>query len=172
MDVFDLHQHVVDDYASYTKSFIRISDERIAETVQREISEGLLWPEPLLQLNPSFAPGKKIDELVSEGVLHDDCGRIFRIKKNENDFGRDLRLYLHQEKAIRLAKANQSYVLTTGTGSGKSLAYIIPAVDSGCMVVMVALPSGLRGRCARQVGAATARGARHPFLGAHARPVY
>lgn len=129
MDVFELHQHVVDDYAAYTKSFIRISDERIAETVRREISEGLLWPEPLLQLNPSFAPGKKIDDLISEAVLHQDCGRIFRIKKRENDFGRDLRLHIHQEQAIRLAKENQSYVLTTGTGSGKSLAYIIPAVD-------------------------------------------
>ena len=129
MDVFELHQNVINDYAAYTRSFIRISDIRIAEAVQREISEGLLWPEPLLQLNPSFAPGKKIDDLVTEGVLHEDCGRIFRIKKNENDFGRALRLYLHQEQAIRLAKANQSYVLTTGTGSGKSLAYIIPAVD-------------------------------------------
>ena len=129
MDAFELHQHVVADYAAYTKSFIRISDERIAETVRREISEGILWPEPLLHLNPSFATGQKVDALVSEGVLHEDCGRIFRIKKNDNDFGRDLRLHLHQEQAIRIAKANQSYVLTTGTGSGKSLAYIIPAVD-------------------------------------------
>lgn len=129
MDVFELHQNVIDDYAAYTKSFIRISDERIAIAVQQEISQGLLWPEPLLQLNPSFAPGKKIDDLVAEGVLHEDCRRIFRIKKNDNDFGRALRLHQHQEQAIRLAKANQSYVLTTGTGSGKSLAYIIPAVD-------------------------------------------
>ncbi|MEZ6084000.1 MAG: DEAD/DEAH box helicase, partial [Phycisphaerae bacterium] len=129
MDVFELHRHVVGDYAAYTKSFIRISDDRVADAVRREIAEGLLWPEPLLQLNPSFAPGKKIDELIGEGILHEDCGRIFRIKKHENDFGRDLRLHLHQEQAIRLARNDQSYVLTTGTGSGKSLAYIIPAVD-------------------------------------------
>jgi ATP-dependent helicase YprA (DUF1998 family) len=129
MDVFELHQHVVGDYAAYTKSFIQIADERIADTVRREISDGILWPEPLLQLNPSFAPGKKVDELISEGVLHEDCGRIFRIKKHENDFGRELRLHLHQEQAIRLARQKKSYVLTTGTGSGKSLAYIIPAVD-------------------------------------------
>lgn len=129
MDVFQLHRHVIDDYAAYTKSFIRISDERIAETVRKEIAEGLLWPDPLLQLNPSFAPGKKIDELIAEGILHADCGQIFRVKRDDNDFGRDLRLHLHQEQAIRLAKANKSYVLTTGTGSGKSLSYIIPAVD-------------------------------------------
>ena len=92
MDVFELHQHVIQDYASYTKSFIRISDERIADAVQREIAEGLLWPEPLLQLNPAFAPAKRIDELVQEGLLHEDCSRIFRIKKNDNDIGHSLRL--------------------------------------------------------------------------------
>lgn len=129
MDVFELHQHVVADYAAYTKSFINISDPRIAETVQREIAEGLLWPNPLLQLNPTFAPGKKIDELVTEGLLHEDCGRIFRIKDNLSDYGRDLRLHSHQEQAIRTAARSEPYVLTTGTGSGKSLSYIIPAVD-------------------------------------------
>jgi ATP-dependent helicase YprA (DUF1998 family)/very-short-patch-repair endonuclease len=129
VDVFDLHQHVIDDYAAYTKSFIRIADEWIAETVQREISEGLLWPNPLLQLNPTFAPGKKIDELVAEGLLHDDCGQIFRLKENLSDYGRDLRLHRHQEQAIRTAARNEPYVLTTGTGSGKSLSYIVPAVD-------------------------------------------
>jgi ATP-dependent helicase YprA (DUF1998 family)/very-short-patch-repair endonuclease len=129
MDVFELHKHVVDDYADYTKSFIRIADERIAETVHKQIVEGLLWPEPLLQLNPSFAPGKWVDELIAEGILHKDCGRIFRIKKNDNDAGRELQLHRHQEQAIRIAAKNEPYVLTTGTGSGKSLSYIIPAVD-------------------------------------------
>jgi len=47
MDVFELHKNVIDDYAAYTRSFIRISDERIADAVQQEISEGLLWPEPV-----------------------------------------------------------------------------------------------------------------------------
>lgn len=129
MDVFELHRDLIADYSSYTKSFIRISDARIREAVDREIKQGLLWPEPLLQLNPSFEPGAKIDELVKEGVLHEDCGRIFRIKDHENDFGRPLRLHQHQEQAIRIAQNNLPYVLTTGTGSGKSLAYIIPAVD-------------------------------------------
>src|ERR1700734_2926905 len=129
MEVFQLHRHAGEDYTDYIKSFIRISDERIAETVRKEIADGLLWPDPLLQLNPSFAPGKKIDELIAEGILHADCGQIFRVKRDDSDFGRDLRLHLHQEQAIRLAKANKSYVLTTGTGSGKSLSYIIPAAD-------------------------------------------
>ena len=40
-----------------------------------------------------------------------------------------MRLHSHQDQAIRTARTGASYVLTTGTGSGKSLAYIIPIVD-------------------------------------------
>ena len=40
-----------------------------------------------------------------------------------------LRLHQHQREAVEAARTGGSYVLTTGTGSGKSLAYIIPIVD-------------------------------------------
>ncbi|MGW1979458.1 DEAD/DEAH box helicase [Streptomyces sp. NPDC001889] len=38
-------------------------------------------------------------------------------------------LYQHQRDAVDAARGRHSYVLTTGTGSGKSLAYIVPIVD-------------------------------------------
>src|SRR5215204_5075448 len=95
----------------------------------RSLDEGLLWPDPLIQLNPSFEAGESIDELVDEGVLHEECARIFRVKKDPHDPGKDLRLHRHQSEAIRTARAGRNYVLTTGTGSGKSLAYIVPIVD-------------------------------------------
>src|SRR5690606_22381682 len=40
-----------------------------------------------------------------------------------------LSLYRHQREAVEAARTGDSYVLTTGTGSGKSLSYIIPIVD-------------------------------------------
>jgi Lhr-like helicase len=56
--------------------------------------------------------------------------RIFRRKhKDEPGLGLPMRLHQHQEDATRVAKAGGSYVLTTGTGSGKSLAYFIPIID-------------------------------------------
>jgi ATP-dependent helicase YprA (DUF1998 family) len=130
MDVFDLRRNLVDSYANYIRSFIQIRDERIDAKVKEELNSGLLWPEPLIQLNPSFEPGRTVDQLVAEGVLHQGCRDVFRIKKSEADFsGQPLRLHRHQEDAIRVARTGADYVLTTGTGSGKSLAYIIPIVD-------------------------------------------
>jgi ATP-dependent helicase YprA (DUF1998 family) len=130
MDVFDLRRRLVDDYASYTRSFIKIADPIIRQKVDAELDAGAFWPEPLLQLNPTFRPGGTIDDLVADGTLHPECARIFRIDKSEQDHtGKQLLLHTHQSKAIRKAKESKSYVLTSGTGSGKSLTYIVPIVD-------------------------------------------
>ena len=137
MDVFELHQDLITDYDRYTRSFLKIADPRIQEHVDRAFRGGLLWPEPLLQLNPTFRSGGYLDDLVDEGVLHPQCRTIFRTDKSATDpIGKPLQLYAHQAEAIRLARQdqslarqNQSFVLTSGTGSGKSLAYIVPMVD-------------------------------------------
>lgn len=129
MDVFELRDRLVADYAEYATSFINIRDDRIHERVEEELKSGLLWPEPLIQLNPTFEPGGYVDDLVQGGVLHRECADIFRIRAGEHDPGRPLRLHKHQTDAIHAAKTGGSYVLTTGTGSGKSLAYIVPIVD-------------------------------------------
>lgn len=129
MNVFELNRHLIHDYSSYIRSFIQIRDKRINKYVQQCLDNGLLWPEPLIQLNPSFQPGEWIDELVEKGILHQECSRIFRINKDQQEEGQPLRLHRHQVDAIEAARAGDNYVLTTGTGSGKSLAYIVPIVD-------------------------------------------
>jgi len=129
MDVFGLRNKLVNDYSSYVRSFIHVSDNRLSEYVDNSLEEGLLWPAPIIQLNPSFEPGAYIDELVQEDILHEECKRVFRIKSDPNDNGIPLRLHRHQSDAVRAAKTRENYVLTTGTGSGKSLAYIVPIVD-------------------------------------------
>ena len=130
MDVFDLRNRLVSDYRSYTRSFIRIRDPHVEAFVDGILGGEGFWPEPLLQLNPTFRPGGTIDDLVEQGVLHPECSSIFRIDKSDSDHrGKQLLLHRHQREAILKARDGRSYVLTTGTGSGKSLAYIVPIVD-------------------------------------------
>src|SRR3954465_3401792 len=126
MNVFRLRDQLIAHYSDYVRSFIQIRDDRIREHVEQRLDDGMLWPDPLIQLNPSFEPGAWIDDLVEEGVLHRECARVFRIKQEAQDTGRKMRLHRHQEDAARTARRGESYVLTTGTGSGKSLAYIVP----------------------------------------------
>jgi len=127
MDVFDLREKLVSDYADYASSFIQIRDERIYAEVQDNLNHGVFWPNPLIQLNPRFESGGTVSELVKQGLLHPECEHIF--VRNKRDGGQTLRFHRHQREAIEVAAAGHNYILTTGTGSGKSLAYIVPIVD-------------------------------------------
>lgn len=130
MDIFRVHQELIDDYKSFTTSAVVPRDPRIKQYVDDELAEGKQWPEPWLSLNPTFASGGSIDKLVADDLLHPECAKIFRPKADLSDPGdRPITLHRHQREAIETARSGKSYVLTTGTGSGKSLAYIIPIVD-------------------------------------------
>ena len=129
MNVFELRNRLVSEYGEYTRSFINIRLDSLRDRVTDEMEAGALWPDPLLQLNPSYEPGGSVDDLVAAGVLHSECAKIFRRKSSNEDPGTPLYLYKHQVEAIEIAKRGQPYVVTTGTGSGKSLAYIIPIVE-------------------------------------------
>ncbi|MBA3268640.1 MAG: DEAD/DEAH box helicase, partial [Acidimicrobiia bacterium] len=130
MDVFEVREQLVRDYRSFTAAFVDPRDHRIRAFIQQQLAEGAQWPDPWLSLNPNFATGGTVTELADEGLLHPECERIFRVKEHANDPGRrPIEFHRHQTDAIRVAASGKSYVLTTGTGSGKSLAYIVPIVD-------------------------------------------
>ena len=131
MDIFTFRDSLIDDYASYVQSFIQIRTPLLQLYVQEQLKQGVLWPNPLIQLSPLFESGASIDALVAEGVLHPECTRIFRVGKTADGLqGRSLQPHKHQDEAIRIAASGASYVLTTGTGSGKSLTYMIPLIDA------------------------------------------
>jgi ATP-dependent helicase YprA (DUF1998 family) len=129
VDVFDLRNDVVRDYAEYVQSFVTIRDSRIRAAVEEEFASGLLWPEPLIQLNPAFQQGPTLQSLVDDGTLHPEALKIFRKKDRPTSDEGPLQLDQHQVEGIRAARRGENYVLTTGTGSGKSLAYMVPIVD-------------------------------------------
>lgn len=131
MNIFEYRDDLLADYSEYVRSFIRLRNPRIQAFVQDALDKEILWPDPLIQLNPTFKPGASINELCEEHLLHPDCRAIFRRNKTPDSTGGGdpLRLHQHQEDAIRVAARSRNYVLTTGTGSGKSLAYIVPIVD-------------------------------------------
>ncbi len=124
--IFDLHKAVMADYRDFIHSYILITDERLKEFVERALlEEEHLWPEPLVQLSPAYRRAATVDDLVAQGVLHPETGRIFRSRQ-----GTPLRLYQHQVEAIEKARRGESFVITSGTGSGKSFCYFIPIVDT------------------------------------------
>ncbi len=125
MDVFAIRKKLITAYSEYAQSFIQIQDARIRSHVEGRMAEGAFWPNPLIQLNPRFESGGTVRQAIDDGYLHPKCDSIFEHDKLQG--GRRLRFHRHQRRAIEIAKGDYNYVLTTGTG--KSLAYIVPIVD-------------------------------------------
>jgi ATP-dependent helicase YprA (DUF1998 family) len=126
MSVFELHSRVIGDYRDFVRSFITIADERAREFVDHSLDhEARFWPDPLLQVSPSYARSATVDELAARGTVVAETSQVFRDAQ-----GRPFHLYQHQVEAIDLARSGQSYVVTSGTGSGKSLTYFLPIIDA------------------------------------------
>ena len=123
LDVFSLRDNVVDEYKRFATSFTTIHAPDIREQVEAIYAENRYWPEPLIQINPSYKRSTDVSTLVASGVLDPGCADIFRAN------GQPLPLYKHQEQAIALAAAGESFVVTTGTGSGKSLCFFVPIIS-------------------------------------------
>ncbi len=126
MNVFDLHSQVIADYRDFVRSFFLIADDRVRAYVDQALDEeSRLWPDFLLQVSPSYARAATVADLVAQRVLHAETARIFCTPA-----GQPFHLYRHQLEALDQARAGHSYVVTSGTGSGKSLTYFLPIIDA------------------------------------------
>jgi len=118
--VFKIHESIVNDYKSYVSSFIQIKNDEIRDIVESDIELGKLWPEALLRFNPSFEKGESVKSLIDTNVLDPELENVFT--------GYDL--YKHQVDALRLGTENKDFIVTSGTGSGKSLTFIGTIFDN------------------------------------------
>lgn len=116
MDAFKTHEQVISNYRSYLSSFLNIADERIKEEVKRAFDSDGFIPEPLIQFNPSFEKGNSLNDLPVNAALSKAFGAY--------------NLYKHQYEAIQIGIQNKGFVVTSGTGSGKSLTYLATIFNS------------------------------------------
>ena len=132
MDVFNLRDTLVEDYQRFARSFTTIKADDIRAQVEAEYRTGRFWPDPLIQVNPRFEPSVTVADLAAEGRVHPGVARIFRFGDDAGNgtAGTPLRLHLHQRESLAIAQRGESFVVTTGTGSGKSLCFFIPLADA------------------------------------------
>jgi Lhr-like helicase len=127
MDVFDLRKQIVRDYADFARSFTRVKAIDLKEQIDAIYAKDQFWPEPLLQITPYYERGASLDELAASGEITETTAKIFRVP---DDPSSPLQLHTHQVQALAAAKHGRSYVVTTGTGSGKSLCFFVPIIDA------------------------------------------
>ena len=79
MDVFDLDQSLIADYERFARSFTQIRADDIRQQIDAVYASRRFWPEPLISINPHFERAASIDDLVAEGSISPETGRVFRV---------------------------------------------------------------------------------------------
>lgn len=125
MDPFTASDHIVDSYRRYLGSLVPIRDAALAQAMQRTIArtDGLAKG-PYLEATPPYERGESLRSLIDAGLL---TPSFERYDSAELPLRRPL--YRHQEQALRKARAGRSFVVATGTGSGKTEAFLLPVLD-------------------------------------------
>ncbi|MFA5312228.1 MAG: DEAD/DEAH box helicase [Methanomassiliicoccales archaeon] len=77
---------------------------------------------PYISLSRPFAKGRSLDELVSMGLLHPSVAKISRQVDITS-------MYAHQQAAFEAVKEGKHCLVSTGTGSGKTEAFLYPILD-------------------------------------------
>ncbi|MDH0869813.1 DEAD/DEAH box helicase [Agrobacterium pusense] len=125
MDIFNLDRALIDRYSSFARSFSEIRAAELKRQIDGEYESARFWPEPLITINPRFEPGRSVEELSSAGVIDPATAKVFSVGPHRTP----ITLHRHQERSIMKAAEEESFIVTTGTGSGKSLCFFLPILD-------------------------------------------
>lgn len=128
-------RHVAQEYRRFIKSSYRLADTRLRAQFERHVDEAeILVKGPYVTLAREFETGATLRKLLQDGHLPAALGRL------NWPFGAEP-LYAHQERACRAVRDGHNVVVTTGTGSGKTEAFLLPILAD----VLEANSRGVRG---------------------------
>lgn len=118
-------RRIAGDYTRYLRSSFAPRDPELRAAFDAQLGDGRqLTKGPILQAVPPYATGSSVDDLIAEGVLSPHLRALANAS-----FGTDRPLYVHQEQAVRKLGAHRNLVVATGTGSGKTEAFLLPILD-------------------------------------------
>ena len=131
---------VIDQFGRYLMTTFPIADKAMAAQVREHLThdvggERLIAKGPYVYLNRPFEQGPSVAELCADKALdlHPALKSIFSFEG----------VHKHQELALRSVKAGKNTVVATGTGSGKTEAFLLPIVDHALHLRDAGEPDGV-----------------------------
>lgn len=116
--------HLRQSYLRYLATAFPLKDSALAAQFRALICEPeRLVKGPYLEATPPFRTSASIGDLIREGALSRNFQRL------DSHLPVNRPLYDHQAQAIRKVAAGRNVVIATGTGSGKTEAFLIPVLN-------------------------------------------
>ena len=115
---------VCDEFLRYLFSAFPLSDPELADQARRLLERPSSLDIPLVQgpfvsLSEAFAKGEAITSLASKGILHHVMPGLIGYPT----------MWKHQQQVFEAVKKGNHVLVATGTGSGKTEAFLYPIVD-------------------------------------------
>ncbi|MCS6798418.1 MAG: DEAD/DEAH box helicase [Myxococcota bacterium] len=107
-------------YRAYLRSRFAFRDRPLREAFHESLEAFRLVRGPIVEAIPRYRLGAMPDALLRE-LLGEPIEEPF-----VRALGAERPLYAHQERAIRASHAGRNVVVATGTGSGKTEAFLLP----------------------------------------------
>jgi len=117
---------VIDQFGRYLMTTFPIADDGMEKQVQQQLrhdvgGKRLIAKGPYVHLSRPFEEGPSVQAMVEEtGMdLHPGLAKVFPWDS----------LHKHQELSLRSASSGKNVIVATGTGSGKTEAFLLPVID-------------------------------------------
>ena len=105
-------------YENYLKTSFYFKDDNLRESFHQALAAYDLMKGPFPEMASDFQRGINARALAREVFPQDSNGLLPALQ--------DMRLYDHQERAIRAVNSGQNIVVATGTASGKTESFLYP----------------------------------------------
>ncbi|HRY44500.1 MAG TPA: DEAD/DEAH box helicase [Thermoanaerobaculia bacterium] len=117
-------EKVVSSFLRYQLTAYRFADSRLHAQMRELLSLEKTRATPLLKgpyvsVSRGFRAGATLAELAAEGVVHPALAGLAPFPS----------VWAHQEAAIRAIRSGRTTVVSTGTGSGKTEAFLYPIIS-------------------------------------------
>ena len=120
MDPITLSQEIEERYLRYLKTTFHFRDPVLRGSFEQALNSGHLSKGPYLEATPVFRQAQTPRSLFP-GLLGAPCEEGFL-----QALQADRPLYQHQEQAVRRVAKGRNIIVATGTGSGKTEAFLLP----------------------------------------------
>ena len=114
---------LIAEYRRFLRTSYRFLDDQLRQQFEDHLAQSdVIVRGPYVTLAREFERGATLSELVEQDRLTPDLQQANWPFAGEP-------LFRHQELALDAGRAGRSFVVTTGTGSGKTEAFLLPVLD-------------------------------------------
>ena len=114
---------VVEEFRRYQLTAFPLADPRLAEQARRLLAPGFsgspLVKGPYLSIARAFETGRNVADLIESGLFHPAMAGVAEYPS----------LFAHQQETLEAVKDGYHVLVSTGTGSGKTEAFLYPILD-------------------------------------------